>query len=367
MFKRIYFFYLTYLTAMVYSQTLMMLWFFQNGVSYTWMLFYFLAIYVPVLPLAFFFKGRKFKSRFSLWLGIVSSAGGVLIANFITNQTYFIFLIAFVFALNTLFFWVIYSAMHFKYSHNEEHGFKSGAFFFLSPILSVFLAPLVGFIAEKLGYHFIFWSSMLFYLIPFSLVFYLPNFDFEFRAKAALFNTKHSLLVVFQGCIFMLTFYIIPIFTLFFISTPFKLGSFFGYLAVFAAFAALFNAKMSDKIKKRGHFFYIFTSLNALSFVPLVLSKSFLGWQIFSGLNNFTYGLANPFNLAMILDHNEHDIVDTMLGRQIYSSLGAVFIIVFLLLVYYLTSSLQTALLWSALVPLSYPVVAYYQRLYLKK
>ena len=136
MFKRIYFFYLTYLTAMVYSQTLMMLWFFQNGVSYTWMLFYFLAIYVPVLPLAFFFKGRKFKSRFSLWLGIVSSAGGVLIANFITNQTYFIFLIAFVFALNTLFFWVIYSAMHFKYSHNEEHGFKSGAFFFLSPILT---------------------------------------------------------------------------------------------------------------------------------------------------------------------------------------------------------------------------------------
>ncbi|MEK7128065.1 MAG: hypothetical protein AAB933_00670 [Patescibacteria group bacterium] len=156
-------------------------------------------------------------------------------------------------------------------------------------------------------------------------------------------------------------------FHFFFIATPLKLGSFFGYLAIFAAVAALFNARMSDRIKKRASFFYIFAILNSLSFIPLVLSKSIAGWQIFSGISNFAFGLANPFNLAMILDHNEHDIMDVMLGRQVYSGLGSIFIILFLLGTYYITSSLQTALIWSALVPLSYPAVAYCQRLYLKK
>ncbi len=367
MFKRIYFFYLTYLIAMVYSQTLLMLWFFQNGVSYVGMLFYFLLIYLPVLPLSFLLKGRKFSSRGALLVGVAASAGAVLMSNFITGHTYLIFFISLIFTLNTLFFWVIYSTMHFKYSHNKEHGFKSGAYYLLVPVLGVFLAPLAGLIAERFGYHFLFYSSMLLYAIPFCLVFFLPSFDFEFKAREALYNTKHSLLITFQGSIFMLVTNIIPIFTLFFITTPLKLGSFFGYLAVFAAFASLFNAKMSDRIKKRASFFYIFTGLNSLSFIPLVFSNSLAGWQIFSGINSFTYGLANPFSLAMILDHNDHNIENAMLARQIYSSLGAIFIIVLLLCVYYLTSSWESALICSALVPLLYPVIAYFQKLYIKK
>src|SRR3989344_8910053 len=49
MFKRIYFFYLTYLVAMVYSQTLLMLWFFKNGISFAEMffLFYFINLERP--------------------------------------------------------------------------------------------------------------------------------------------------------------------------------------------------------------------------------------------------------------------------------------------------------------------------------
>ncbi|MEK7128064.1 MAG: hypothetical protein AAB933_00665 [Patescibacteria group bacterium] len=138
MFKRIYFFYLTYLMAMVYSQTLMMLWFLQNNISYIGMLLYFLAIYLPILPLAFILKGRKFKSRPSLLFGMAASAGGVLVLNFLTGHAYLVFVASLLFSLNTLFFWTIYSAMHFQYSHNEEHGFKSGAYYLLVPILSVF-------------------------------------------------------------------------------------------------------------------------------------------------------------------------------------------------------------------------------------
>ncbi len=365
MFKRIYFFYLTYLMAMVYSQTLLMLWFFKNGISFIEMMFYFLTIYLLVLPISFLLQGRKFSSRTALLLGVGMSVAGVLTANFITLHAYYIFFMSLLFALNIIFFWTIYSAMHFKYSEKEEHGFKSGIYYLLFPITGALLSPLSGFIVEKLGYHFLFLSSMVLYAVPFVLIFYLPNFEFEFETSKALSEIEHPLLVAFQGYIFMLTTNIVPIFTLIFITTPFKLGNFFGYLAIFSALAAVFNSKISDRFKKRALFFYIFTSLNALSYIPLVLSKSFANWQVFSGINNLTYNLVNPFNLTMILDHAKPNIVQTMLGRQIYFTFGEIFTIVFFLIIYYFTSSLWSALIWSSLVPLLYPIVAYYQKVYL--
>src|SRR3989338_3777225 len=207
---------------------------------------------------------------------------------------------------------------------------------------------------------------MLLYMVPVLFVFYLPIFDFKFETREAISKTEYPILIIFQGYIFMLTFNVVPIFTLLFISTPFKLGSFFGYLAIFAALAALLNSKISDKLKKRASFFYIFTSLNALSYIPLVFSKSLVSWQTFSGINNLTYGLTNPFNLTLTLDHARQDVVETMLGREIYLAFGKISVLLLALIVFFLTSSLGSALIWVSLVPILYPVVAYYQKVYLK-
>ncbi len=367
MFKRIYFFYLTYLVAMVYSQTLLMLWFFKNGISFTGMLLYFLVMYLFVIVFFFALQNKKFSSRSALFLGVVMSALGVLTANLVSFHTYYVYAISVFFALNIVFFWSIYNALHFKYSEKNEHGMKSGAYFLFFPILGTILAPIAGLFVEKMGYHFLFSSAMLLYIIPLCFVFYLPNFDFKFESRKAFSETEYPLLVAFQGYIFMLTVNIVPIFTLLFITTPFALGSFLGYLAIFTAFAALINSKISDKLKKRASFFYIFNILNVLTYLPLVFSKSFGGWQIFSGINNLAYGLANPFNLTLTLDHNEADIVETMLGREILLNLGRVVMIIFLLILYYLTSSLWQALIGSALVTLLYPLLAYYRKVYLKK
>lgn len=89
MFKRIYIFYLTYLAAMTYSQTLLMLWFFENKISYTGMLFYFLSTYLFALLFYFILQNIRFSSKLSLLLGVAVSAAGVLMANFITIHTYY--------------------------------------------------------------------------------------------------------------------------------------------------------------------------------------------------------------------------------------------------------------------------------------
>jgi len=156
MFKRIYFFFLTYIAAMTYSQTLLMLWFFQNGISYAEMLIYFFAIYFFVFIFYFILENRKFSSRFSLLLGILCSAIGVLLANFIPVSTYLIYVLALFFALNFVFFWTIYNALHFKYSEKHERGFKSGVYFLLFPVLGAILSPISGLIVGKFGFSFLF-------------------------------------------------------------------------------------------------------------------------------------------------------------------------------------------------------------------
>ena len=367
MFKRIYFFFLTYIAAMTYSQTLLMLWFFQNGISYAEMLIYFFTIYFFVFIFYFILENRKFSSRFSLLLGILCSAIGVLLANFIPVSTYLIYVLALFFALNFVFFWTIYNALHFKYSEKHERGFKSGVYFLLFPVLGAILSPISGLIVGKFGFSFLFLSSMFLYIIPIILISYLPNFDFKFETHKAFSEIEYPFLIIFQGYISMLTWNIIPIFTLFFITTPFKLGSFFGYLSVFAALAALLNSKISDKLKKRASFFYTFNILNVFSYIPLVFSNSLIGWQLFSGINNFTFNLTGPFNMTLTLDHAKNEIVTTMLGREIYLNFGRIFMIIFILFIYFITNSWQTALLYSALIPVFYPIIAYYQRVYLTR
>ncbi len=365
MFKRVYLFYLSYLAAMIYAQTLLMLWYQSNGVSYIQMLFYFLVFYTAVILFYFILKGIQFTSRKALIFGVLASVVGVLIANQMTH-IYEIYIVAIIFALNIVFFWTIYNVLHFKYSESHEHGFKSGMYFLVTPVFSTILAPFAGVVVERFGYHTLFFSSMIFYFISFLLIFRIPSFDFKFETYRAIRTLEHRVLLVMQGYVFMLSYNIIPIFTLFYINTPGKLGNFFGYLAIISAVVALVNSKLSDKIKKRAFFFYFFNIINSISYIPLALTSSIFGWQLFTGINNLTYGLSNPFNFTLTLDHREGDIVDTMLGREIYLNLGRVIMILIALIVFLFTQSLSKALLVSVIISFAYPIYAYSKRVYLK-
>src|SRR3989338_2845090 len=366
MFKKIYFFYFTYQLAALYSQTLFYLWFLDNGVSYEQFFIYFVVMYVSALLFIFVLHGRSVPSQISMPLGIITSALAVLVANFMPHP-YHIFIVAFLFGINVVLFWTFYNVLHFRYSEKHEHGLKSGAYYLFFPVLTMILAPATGLIVEKFGYHFLFVTSMIFYAIPFIFSFYIPKFDFNFDIKDALVKTQYPLLIFLQGYIFMLTFNILPVFALFFITTPFKLGGFFGYLAIFAAIAGLFNAGLSDRLMKRASFFYIFATLNALSYLPLFLSRSLAHLQIFSGINNLTYGLSNPFNLTLVLDYSKQDIAGTMLGREIYYTFGKVFMLLTTFIFYSITLSMWTTLVWIAVVPILYPIIAFYQKVYLTK
>ncbi|MCC6323692.1 hypothetical protein IT400_02775 [Candidatus Nomurabacteria bacterium] len=334
--------------------------------SYLQMLFYFLVFYLAVLLIFFIFKRVKFTSRQALLLGIGASAVGIIVANFMTNK-YQIFIVAILFAINVVFFWTIYNVLHFKYSEDHEHGYKSGIYFLISPVFSTILAPLAGTVVEMFGYHTLFISSLFLYIIPVFLLLRIPSFEFKFNTFKAIRIMEHRVLITMQGYIFMLSYNIIPIFTLFYINTPGQLGNFFGYLAILSAVTAVINSKISDRLKKRAFFFYFFNTINSISYIPLAMASSLVGWSLFVGISNLTYGLSNPFNFALTLDHREGDIVDTMVAREVYLNLGRVIMIVVALIVFLFTQSLHMALLVSVLISFAYPLYAWKEKVYLKK
>src|SRR3989338_6838008 len=58
--------------------------------------------------------------------------------------------------LNVIFFWIPYNAMHFKFSHEDNHGLHSGMYYLITPILGITLQPLTGIVAEKFGFFTVF-------------------------------------------------------------------------------------------------------------------------------------------------------------------------------------------------------------------
>ena len=157
-------------------------------------------------------------------------------------------------------------------------------------------------------------------------------------------------------------------FTLFFIKTPQAFGNFFGYLAVLTAIVSLVNAHFSDKVKSRKLFYYLFSSLAVVSFLPLAFINNIYYWVIFAGINSICIYLANPFWLVFNLDYyKELGVEKSMILRETFLNLGYSAILLIALFIFYLTSSPKKSLIFVSLLACLLPFISYLQKVYLKQ
>ena len=160
---------------------------------------------------------------------------------------------------------------------------------------------------------------------------------------------------------------LIPIFSLFFLKTPRQFGNFFGYLAIIAAIAALFNGYISDKIKSRKAFFYFFTSLAVISFLPLPFIKDIYYWGIFAGISSLCMNLANPFWFTYSLDYyKDLGVEKTMALREVFLNSGYILTLLITFFVYYFTASTKISFLVIASMCCFLPIISYIQGFNLK-
>ncbi|MDD5721546.1 MAG: MFS transporter [Candidatus Pacebacteria bacterium] len=364
MLKRIYFFYFAYMASMYFAQTFIVFWLSQNGYSFSQLLIYFAVAYAVALAGIFFFPKVQMSAKRCILFGLLFSVLQVfvLIKFFSSYQLYLSALFS---GLNILFFWIPYNIMHFKFSQEDSRGLHSGMYFLITPIIGITLQPFAGVVAERFGFETLFLIGIFAYIIPLILLKFLPSFNYEINVRKYFLEHRFNWSTFFQGMTSRVNFSLIPIFTLFFIKTPRQFGNFFGYLAIMTAIASVINGHISDKLRKRKIFFYFFSFLAVISFLPLAFVDNIYYWSIFAGIGSLCVSLASPFWLTFNLDYYKNIGVEkTMVLREVFLNMGYIATLFICLLVFYFTSSPKTSLIIVSAICLLLPVASYFQGIY---
>ena len=365
--RRIYIFFFTYMASMFFAQTLIVFWLFKNGFGFAELLIYYMVACLVALAGILFFPKIKINAKYSIFWGILFSIlqAFVLIKIFGSYQLYLSGLFS---GLNIIFFWIPYNAMHFKFSHEDSRGLHSGMYYLITPILGITLQPLTGIVAEKFGFETVFLTGAAMYVVPIMLLRFLPSFDYTINVRNYFFENKFNWSTFFQGIMLRINYSFIPIFTLFFIKTPRQFGNFFGYLALMTAIASIINGHISDKMKDRKIFFYVFSVLAVASFLPLGFAENSYYWHIFAGIGSLSISLASPFWLTFNIDYyKDIGIERTMALRELFLNIGYFATLMIGLLVFYFTTSPKVSLITVSAICLFLPVVSYLQGVYVKK
>lgn len=352
---------------MYLSQTLLFFWLYQKGYGFSDLILYSLGIFAVALVGIIFLPRIKMSAKRAMFLGILSSALFVFVLIKIYSPIQ-LYLSAIFSGLNVIFFWIPYNTMYFKFSSEEKRGTNSGMYFLITPIIGITLQPLAGVFAEKFGFEIMFLIGFCSYIIPLILLYFLPNFEWYLNIKEEFPKIKFNWSTFFQGAASRINWGLIPIFSLFFLKTPKQFGAFFGYLAIITALASVVNGHISDKIKNRKVFFYLFSFIAVLSLLPLAFVHNIYYWSIFAGIASLCMSLASPFWLTFNLDYYKNLGVDkTMALREVFLNSGYVFTLLVVFLVYYLTSSAKLSLMIISILCCLLPIVSYLQKIYFKK
>ena len=367
MFKRIYLFFFTYMSAMYLSQTLLVFWLYQNGFGFSDLIIYSFVVYFVALIGIIFLPKIQMSAKRAMFWGIIQSALIVFVLIKIHSPIQ-LYLSAIFSGLNVIFFWIPCNIMFFKFSSENKRGTNSGMYFLITPIIGVTLQPLAGIVAEKFGFEVVFLFGFFTYIIPILLLKLLPDFEWNLNIKEEFSKIKFNWATFFQGATSRINYTLIPIFSLFFLKTPRQFGNFFGYLAIIAGVASVLNGYISDKIKNRKIFFYLFTSLAVISLVPLAYIENIYYWGIFVGISSLCMNLANPFWLTFNLDYYKDLGVDkTMALREVFLNSGYIFTLLVVFLVFYFTSSTKISLIIISSLCCLFPIVSYLQGVYRNK
>src|SRR3989339_911316 len=216
MYKRIYLFFFTYMGAMYFSQTLIILWLSKNGFGFSDIILFYIVSYAVALLGIFALSKMKMNLKPTILFGVLLSALSVAVLIETPNSCQ-LYLSAIITGFNVIFFWIPYNIMHFKFSSEDKRGLNSGIYYLATPFISITLQPLAGLIAEKFGFEVMFFIGMALYIIPIILIKILPSFELELNIKKELIKTKFNWSTFFQGFALRINWTLVSIFTLFFI------------------------------------------------------------------------------------------------------------------------------------------------------
>jgi len=359
-FNKIYGLQVLWAFAAVFGWCLIYLYLYQQGFPQLEIAAYFTLTYlVSLITLALL---SKIRSKRSLQLGLLFRLiSFLLVLKFIVP--YQLYLISIVFGIAIELFWIPYNIKFFQFSDSSKHGSMSGTLMFVWLIFNAILPLAAGYVAQQIGIRFIFALGVVVLLLAM-----LTTSKIKKEFSLAI-NLRHSLkqladvklLFIISGFWRASNWIALPLYTLFFTQSEVEFGGLLALMGVFAAFASLLFAKLSDSTDRVS---FIFPSvLLAASFCIISgFASSITQWAVTRALVSFFMAIAAPFDIALVLDHSQ-DIKQGLIGREFLLAIGYVLAGINALLAI-LLGSIRYALILAGVIYLLYPLIIKWKKIY---
>ncbi|AKM79597.1 MAG: hypothetical protein UX85_C0001G0244 [Candidatus Beckwithbacteria bacterium GW2011_GWB1_47_15] len=245
---------------------------------------------------------KKLSARVSWRWALIAAIIFILLIIKIKSPWQF-YLVASISGLTNVLFWTAYNTAHFKLTPSHRTSFSSAIMFSLGPVIGL-AAPLVAGALAEISYNIVWVLATLFFGLSFYLTKFQKNFTVYFSLKSGWRYIKAMrLLLLLEGIWEAIIFGIIPIFGLYFITTPFYYGTYLAYLALMSVLANLLLGRLSDKLQKRLIFIYPITvALALITFVFPAALNSLAYWLVVTGLVRFLMPLFWNFSTSIFVD-----------------------------------------------------------------
>jgi len=314
-------FYAAYLWFRSFSQSALNPHFLQSGVSLNQMVLgSAIAFATPVLILL----AAKTVINLAWWRWAIGLAFLSILLIIKIDNVWQFYLFNLLIGSNTALFFVPYNIAHFRLTPQHRTSFSSGILFSVYPVIAL-IAPLAaGFLAE-FDYIYIWILSAFFFGASFYLVKFQVPIKFNLDLKRDFNYLKPTrIIVLLQGIWETLIFGLIPIFTLYFLTTPLAYGGYLAYLSLMSVIANLVLGHLSDKLQRRLAFLYPITLLMAVTtFLFPLVTANLVFWLILTGVVQFLCPLFWNFSAAWFVDqHPDHN--RSMPIRELVLAIGRI-------------------------------------------
>ncbi len=275
----------------------------------------------PLLILPFI---RRLSVRSSVLLGIIIA----FLATFlflVSPPEYSGYIYRLILGFTTVFFWVPFNIAYYEFRH-DNHAQMGALYYSVTPMLSLFLPLISGYIASVFGFPVLFVLSMCSALVTFIAAFVLleeREYQFDLITSLKQISGLRTLIFAegFTGSLIIGT--TMSILLLNYASQPFEFGILSSLSMLFSIAASMLTAKLSDKKMERRSFLLPMVVGFAISTVVAGLTHDVVVFFIAMGLVNFFSRIFFPLPLALVVD-NSKSIISSMVGREFMLNLGRI-------------------------------------------
>lgn len=320
-FAKLFIFFIVYLWFKTFSGAVLPTHYLKQGLSLSMMMGGSVSLFIGQIVVLLIFK--KLSARKSYLLALFTSCISLLLVVKINFPWQYYLASAFGGA-SIFFYFVFYNIAYFENTPKGKIGVNSALMFSVITILSI-LAPLLAGVLAEISMNLVWAFSAIFILPALFLAFSQKDFTISYTIKASLLEIKATRVLIFlEGIWEALVFGIIPIYTLYFITTPLGYGTYLAYLSLIGILANLILGKLTDRLQKRVVFLYPLTVTMAIvTFLFVFVQNNLSWWLILTAAIQLLLPLFWNITTAMVVDVHPN-LRMSIPGRELVLAAGRV-------------------------------------------